>query len=82
MGGEGGGSGGGDPLCTEVSVVMELSSVGGSELVESKSELESSEELDGGTESSEELGGGTVFRRGRPRERGVVTMYSNGRRRW
>ena len=56
--------------------------MGGSELVESKSELESSEELDGGTESLEELGGGTVFRRGCPRERGVVAMYSNGRRRW
>ncbi len=72
----------GDPLCVEVSVVMESLSMGGSELSESDSELESSEELDGGTESLEELGGGTVFRRGRPRERGVVTMYSNGRRRW
>ena len=46
--------------------------MGGSELSESDSELE----------SSEELSGGTVFRRGRPRERGVVAMYSNGRRRW
>ena len=71
VGGEGGGSGGGDPLCTEVVVVMESSSSGGSELVESNSEMESSEELGGGRES----------RRGRPRERGVATMYSNGRQR-
>ena len=40
---------------------MESSSTVCSELFESDSELESSEELDGGTESSEELGGGTVF---------------------
>ena len=76
MGGEGGVSGGsgggGDPLCVKVSVVMESSSMGGSELSESDSELE----------SSEELSGGTVFRRGRSRERGVIAMNSNGRRRW
>jgi hypothetical protein len=46
--------------------------MGGSELSESDSELD----------SSEELGGGTVFQRGHPRERGVVAMYSNERRRW
>ncbi len=46
--------------------------MGGSELSESDSELE----------SLEELSGGTVFRWGHPPERGVVTMYSNGRRRW
>ncbi len=61
--------GGGDPLCIEVSVVMESSSMGDSKLSESDSELE----------SSEELGGGTVFRRGRLHERVVVAMYSNGR---
>ena len=82
VGGEGGGSAGGDPLCTEVAVVMESSLSGGSKLVESNSEMESSEELGGeGTESSEELGGGRESRRGRPRERGVAAMYSNGRQR-
>jgi hypothetical protein len=40
--------GGGDLLCVKVSVVMESLSMGGSELSESDSELESSEELGGG----------------------------------
>ncbi len=69
-------------MCTEVAVVMESSLSGGSKLVESNSEMESSEELGGeGTESSEELGGGRESRRGRPRERGVAVMYLNGRQR-
>ncbi len=61
---------------------MGSSSVGGSELVESNSEMESLEELGGGgTESLEELDGGRESRRGRPRECGVARMYSNGRHR-
>ena len=47
MGGDAGG-GEGDPLCVEVPVVVELSSMGGSEFSESDSESDSLVELAGG----------------------------------
>ena len=71
MGGDAGGSEG-DSLCIEVPVVVELSLMDGSKLSESDSE----------SDSLVELAGGMVSLWGRPRERGVAKMYSNGRRRW